>query len=317
MSENTSMHKPYISIIIPVKNGISTIESCLKGIEKQSLYKQCEVLIIDSGSTDGTLEVLQNYKVKLFKIPPQEFNHGATRNYGISLAEGELVVMTVQDATPSNTLWLENMARHFIDPEVAGVCGQQVVPHHPDKNPHRWFRPQSEGGYRKVQYPNQEDFLNLTPENKKQACSWDDVTAMYRKTALLEIPFQPVMFGEDMIWARDALLKGFSLIYDSTARVEHYHHHYPDYTYRRVLIVWLFIYKTFGYQRANPIVFKDYILIIYRNIKWKLPFKWIWHNWSLNYYISKAVKDFNLSIEMNQLNKIEQKLALHIPQGKI
>ena len=311
------MKEVNISIIIPVKNGISTIDSCLQGIQKQTLFDQCEIIIIDSGSTDGTLERLQQYPVKVVEIQPEYFNHGATRNYGVSLAKGQFVVMTVQDATPANEHWLANMYRHFDDPLVAGVCGQQIVPHHPDKNPHLWFRPQSEGGHKKVYFQNSHDFNTLSPEQQRMACSWDDVTAMYRKEALQKIPFQSVMFGEDMIWAKEALTNGYALVYDTTARVEHYHHHYPDYTYRRVLIVWLFFYLTFNYNRPNPIHFKDYILIVYRNFKWKLSFKWIIHNWSLNYYFSKAVKDFNRSNKKNQLKTLEQQVAFNLPQGKI
>lgn len=310
------MNQPNISIIIPVKNGIATIDSCLQGIQKQTLFEQCEIIVIDSGSTDGTLERLQQYPVKVVTIAPEEFNHGATRNYGVSLANGEMVVMTVQDATPADEYWLQNMVRHFDDPAVAGVCGQQIVPHHKDKNPHLWFRPQSEASIKSVQFT-KDSFLKLPPQEQKEACGWDDVTAMYRKNVLLAIPFQPVMFGEDMIWAKEALIKGHVLVYDSSARVEHYHHHYPDYTYRRILIVWLFIYLTFNYNRPTPIHFKDYLLIVYRNFKWKLSFKWIIHNWSLNYYISKAVKNFNHALKNDNLFELENQLKLNLPQGKI
>nr|WP_321452394.1 glycosyltransferase family 2 protein [uncultured Carboxylicivirga sp.] len=309
------MKKPYISIIIPVKNGIHTIHHCLNGISKQTLFSQSEIIVIDSGSTDGTLEILRQYPVKVVTIPPEEFNHGATRNYGVSIANGELVVMTVQDAKPVNEYWLENMARHFKDPAVAGVCGQQVVPHHKNNNPHRWFRPQSEASIKTVQFT-KDSFLKLSPYEQKEACGWDDVTAMYRKKILLEIPFKPVMFGEDMIWAKETLSLGYTLVYDTNARVEHHHHHYPDYTFRRVQVVWLFIYLTFGYIRSNPYTIRDYFLIVYRNIKWKAHPKWIIHNWSLIYYSSKAIKDFNKIVKQNKISELENKLAINIPQGK-
>ena len=62
--------KPKISIIIPVKNGEKTINACLKGIFEQTLIKQTEVIIIDSGSTDNTLDIIKNYSVKLYQISP-------------------------------------------------------------------------------------------------------------------------------------------------------------------------------------------------------------------------------------------------------
>ena len=306
-----------ISIIIPVKNGIATLKSCLEAIFKQTLVAQIEVIIIDSGSTDGTLNLLKNYPVKLYSISPNEFNHGATRNYGVSLAKGEFVVMTVQDAVPADDCWLEKMFRHFEDPLVAGVCGQQIVPHHADKNPHQWFRPQSEGNFKKVHYPQVADFAKLSPEKQRQECGWDDVTAMYRKRKLVEIPFQPVMFGEDMIWAKEAIGKGYALIYDSTARVEHYHHHNPEYTYRRTLIVWLFTYYTFDFVREGSIKKTDYLKVVYRNFRWRLPLKWIWFNWSLYHSYEKGITHFKNSLHFNRLAELENYLSINIPQGKI
>ncbi len=316
MLENLHYKIPLISIVIPVKNGVNTLASCLSGIMNQTMISVCEIIIIDSGSTDGTLGLLKNYPVDVYQIPPSEFNHGDTRNYGVSLAKGEFVVMTVQDATPADEFWLERMYRHFADKQVAGVCGQQIVPHHSDKNPHQWFRPQSEGGFRKVFFEDGE-FEKLTPEAKKKECSWDDVTAMYRKEFLMKIPFQPVMFGEDMIWAKEALIKGMTLVYDTTARVEHYHHHYPEYTFKRVLIVWLFIYKTFGFVRANPISIRDFFLVFFRNFKWGLSPKWIIHNLSFLFYFSKAVNHFNVVVAKSEIGKLENELSISIPQGTV
>jgi len=96
--------QPKISIIIPVKNGISTIEACLSEIFKQTLISDTEVIIIDSGSTDSTLEIVKKYPIILHQIPPEEFGHGKTRNLGVSIAKGEFVVMTVQDARPSSDM---------------------------------------------------------------------------------------------------------------------------------------------------------------------------------------------------------------------
>jgi rhamnosyltransferase len=220
------MGKTTISIIIPVKNGIETIGSCLAGIMKQSIFDQCEIIIIDSGSTDGTLNRIKEFPVKLYEIPPHEFNHGSTRNYGVSLAKGEFVVMTVQDATPIGTLWLETMYHHFIDSQIAGVCGQQIVPHHKDKNPHKWFRP--------INMPYVNTIQKDTMPMDYIPRGWDNVNAMYRKDILLEIPFRSVAFGEDFLWASDAYNANYKLVFDSNSKVEHYHHATSSYVYNRV-----------------------------------------------------------------------------------
>lgn len=305
-----------ISVVIPVKNGITTLSNCIESIREQTVYDKTEIILIDSGSSDGTLGMIAAYpEVKLYQITPESFNHGATRNYGVSLARGEFVVMTVQDAAATDEFWLERMLKHFEDPTVAGVCGQQVVPHQKGINPHQWFRPRSKPSVKFVQFNDANDFNDLSPLEKRKSCSWDDVNAMYRKSILEKIPFESVMFGEDMIWAQNALLAGHKIIYDSGSRVTHYHHHSPKFTYKRTLIVWLFIYKSFGLKRELPFNFKEYFAVVYRNFKWKLHPKWIFYNWSILNSTKKAVRDFEKAIDSGNLDGIEQELALKIPQG--
>src|SRR2546426_188421 len=135
---------PVISVVIPVKNGAATLPPCIAGILAQSVRERLEIIIIDSGSTDGSLELANTFPVRIHRIEPAEFNHGETRNLGVKLAKGEFIAMTVQDARPTDERWLERMLMHFEDPLVAGVCGQQVVPHDLDKNPLQWFRPYCE-----------------------------------------------------------------------------------------------------------------------------------------------------------------------------
>ena len=139
---------PLISVVIPIKNEPSEVAACLEGIFRQTLRDQLEVIAIDSGSPQVTLDLLAGYPVRLHQIPPSEFNHGETRNLGVKLASGEFVVMTVADAVAGNERWLEQMLQHFDDPRVMGVCGQQIVPHDIDKNPLQWFRPVSKPEWR-------------------------------------------------------------------------------------------------------------------------------------------------------------------------
>ena len=72
--------KIVISVIIPVKNGTPWLDACLQAIINQTLFDQTEIIVIDSGSTDGTLELLKKYPVTVYSIHPSEFNHGLTRN---------------------------------------------------------------------------------------------------------------------------------------------------------------------------------------------------------------------------------------------
>ena len=210
----------------------------------------------------------------------------------------------------------ENLLRHFDDEKVAGVCGQQIVPHDTNKNPHEWFRPQSTPTVKTVHFNSKEDFSKLSPTEKRSVCSWDDVNAMYRKKTIQEIPFKTVSFGEDMLWAKTALEEGYTLVYDYSARVSHYHFQFSDYAYRRRLISNVFIYKCFGLVRNKKWTFKDYALVVYRNFKWGLHPKWIWHNFSILANYNKATNTLLNAINNNTLPDLEHSLALDVPMGK-
>jgi rhamnosyltransferase len=238
--------QPSISIVIPVRNEAKGIKSCLDSWLNQSVAVN-EIVVIDSGSTDGTLEIVRGYsKVRLVEIPSSEFNHGTTRNRAMQHVSGELTLMTVGDGRAADDTVLARMQDHFADASVAGVCGLQIVPHDLDKNPIEWFRPQSEPKVKSFRFASPQQFDSLEPERKREAASWDDVIAMYRTSVLRDqIPFREITYGEDPFWAVDALKAGHTLVYDPSARVYHYHLENPDVTYKRAITMlclrkWLF-----------------------------------------------------------------------------
>ena len=235
-----------ISIVIPVKNGGPWIDNCIRSIMGQSLHSKTEIIIIDSGSTDNTLELLKKYPVRLFSIPAGEFNHGLTRNFGVSHCKGKYVAFTVQDAVPADVNWLEKLFDCFSDELIAGVCGRQVVPHDPNYNPLDWYRPASSPIIRRYQFTPPQSFFKLTPSEKKGVCAWDNVTAMYRKDILLGLPFEKTVFAEDIIWAKNALLNGYAIVYNPAAQVYHYHFEDREYVFKRTLTTLYFRYKYLG-----------------------------------------------------------------------
>lgn len=251
-----------LSVIIPVKNGMPEIQECIAGILRQSLSVK-EIIVIDSGSTDGTLEYLKEEPlVTVHHIPAATFNHGLTRNYGLQFTSGQYVLFTVQDARAYDEYWIENLMAGFTDDVVAAVCGQQVVPHEKTKNPVDWFRPVSEPAIRKFQYSTKE-FHKLTPDEKRTACSWDNVTAIYKRSVLETIPFVEISYGEDAVWASQALQQGYALVYNPAARVFHFHLEDADYTFRRTLTASYLRYKLFGSVPGSiSIGMKDIVRVI-------------------------------------------------------
>ena len=204
-----------ISVIIPVKNGEDTLEACLKSIDEQTIRSQIDILILDSCSTDKSCEIAKRFGATIINIPPGTFSHGGTRNTGAQYAKGSLLYYTVQDAKLSSPDMLEKMASHFTDMDVQAVNGIQGVPSEPDKNPAAWFqrfsKPMPETRWFKDM-----SFSKLSPRQQLEFCRWDNVNAMYRKNALLAIPFRPVNFAEDALWSLDALTNEYKLIRDSS-----------------------------------------------------------------------------------------------------
>jgi rhamnosyltransferase len=316
------MNEPLISVVIPVKNGIDTLPSCLDGIFRQTLREKLEVIIIDSGSTDGTLDLLKQYPVRVHNLPPKEFNHGETRNLGVHLAKGTFVVMTVQDATPASDDWIEIMLSHFSNPEVAGVCGQQIVGSDSDKNPLQWFSPVSPAEPRLIQFKETSAFTSLTGKKQHEYCNWDDVTTVYRKSLKEKLPFKKLMFSEDTLWAKDALSQGYAIVYDYRARVFHYHHQNFKFYFKRTYVIQYQNYKFYDYIKfpKNPLV--SVPLILGRMVKKQMPIreklKWIFYNLNLILASWSAALIFTTIAATRGLKGVEASQAYFVgypPQG--
>ncbi len=322
MRTSSTPNMPRISIVIPAKNGMPVIRSCLEGIHSQTLAGQTEVIVIDSGSEDGTLEIAREYGARIHQIPPEKFNHGSTRNLGVTLAKGEFVVMTVQDAAFSDNQCLEKMIRHFDDPKVAGVCGQQIVGHDRDKNPLQWFNPQGDPDIIKYRFEDPETFKKLPGKEQHTFCRWDDVIAMYRKEVLEKVPFFHISFGEDTLWAREALSKGYALVYDYSARVYHYHHQDFTFYFRRTFIIHYQTYKFYNYIYYSGYLVRQLGVMTYRIFRKKLSAheKWYWWKYNLNIQLARcyATNMFYLISKFRGMPGIEKTLKKKVglpPQG--
>src|SRR5512135_2968500 len=114
-------HPPDVSVVIPIYNGERYLAEVLGAVFSQETGFSFEVVVIDSGSTDRSLDVAGGFPVRLHRIPNEEFGHGRTRNLGARLAAGRYVVFMSQDATPAHPRWLENLVASVA--KDAGVAG--------------------------------------------------------------------------------------------------------------------------------------------------------------------------------------------------
>ena len=107
--------------MILTKNGGETFKASLGKIYQQETVFPFEVVAVDSGSTDSTLELLKKYPVRLFQIPPEKFKFGPTRDFGFEQAKGEIIVTISQDVIPIEKNWLTNLVSPFDDPTISAV----------------------------------------------------------------------------------------------------------------------------------------------------------------------------------------------------
>ena len=116
------------SVVILTYNGEQHIDEILASLTTQRFDGTYEILVIDSGSTDSTLDIIAKYpSVRLVQIPNSEFGHGKTRNLGAHLAKGRIVAYLTHDATPASDRWLHEITAPFgISERIVAVMGAQI-----------------------------------------------------------------------------------------------------------------------------------------------------------------------------------------------
>ena len=202
--------QPKISVIIPTKNPGPQIEELIEKIYAQEIDKEIEVILIDSGSTDGSIEKLTYWPIRHLQIHPQEFNHGSTRNIAAANARGDYLVFTVQDALPKNKNWLQTLVRPLQeDPNIMATTGNTLPPLYSN-------------GITQALAQN-------LPNSIKQL---DNVNSAMRKVAWEKQPFNSVEFGEDLLWSIEAKKKKWNITHIKEASMYH-GHSYTSRTYAR------------------------------------------------------------------------------------
>lgn len=201
------------SILIRTKNEAKDLPKALDLIRNQS-SKPIDIVVVDSGSTDGTVEFIKQQKdVKLIQMPPEQFSFGRSLNLGFGYVEGEVVVSLSAHAFPCDRHWLANLVKHFEDPQVAGVYGKQVP------QPDAWppVRREYIGYYR--------DQLQIQTNPKEFSdCRFSNANSAIRFQCWKKRPFDEKLTGaEDREWARAMLELKYKVIYEPKAAVYHSH----------------------------------------------------------------------------------------------
>jgi glycosyltransferase involved in cell wall biosynthesis len=228
-----------ISIIIPTCNGGRLFKSCLEKIRGQEYEGPVQLIVIDSGSLDGTAEAAEQAGALVKRIPKARFHHARTRNEALSLTTFDKVVFTVQDAVPCSTTWLSDLENALDAHPVVAVYTDQV--HHEDATPYARFENQSIRNFRGQEPVLQaldsvESFRRMPYYDAYRAIALDNVCAIYRKAAIMAIPFPEVGFAEDLAWSLANMLKGERVLYQPGIKVKHSHNRPPEHGFYRQIV---------------------------------------------------------------------------------
>jgi rhamnosyltransferase len=237
-----------ISIVIPTLNGADTLPAVLDAIARQRVDVPVETIAVDSGSTDGTVALLRQHCVDVVSIPAASFDHGLTRNLALDRTSGDLVVLLVQDAVPSNDEWLAALVAPLRDDsQLAGTFARQEP--RPDAGAitryyHASYLAASKCG-RVASLAGADDFERLSPQQRLDRCTFDNVCSCVRRSVWQRHPFRATPIGEDVAWAKDVLLAGHRLAYVPDALVVHSHRRSARYEFWRTVTLHRELYSLF------------------------------------------------------------------------
>lgn len=229
-----------VSIVVPTRDGGDTLRRLLEAIGGQQGGFDIELIAADSGSTDGTLELLRRHRATIVAIPPGEFNHGVSRNAALARATGEFAVVIVQDAVPVDADWLAELVRPLgPNPSIAGTFARQqpwpdasrVTVHYAETWAAAAPQPRTVGPLTR------EALVSLNPAERHRLCAFDNVCACIRMSVWRQHPFRMTPIAEDLEWALEVLLAGYQLAYTPAARVWHSHDRSVRYELQRTYLV--------------------------------------------------------------------------------
>ncbi|HCT83584.1 MAG TPA: hypothetical protein DF296_00105 [Candidatus Margulisbacteria bacterium] len=198
--------EPSISVIMRSKNDGLVIHDTLTMLFKQTI-KNFELINIDSGSTDATVNIIKTFPGTLHQINPEEYVPGKVLNNMVSIAKGDLIVLLNSDATPIDEQWLENLIKQLDAPDVCIAFSRQVA---------------RVDAYKLVRF----DYQRAYPETDQTRMPSDFISfaaAAFNKSVWEKYKFYEEGLSEDTAWANQLINLGYKTRYVHNSQVFHSH----------------------------------------------------------------------------------------------
>jgi rhamnosyltransferase len=212
------MSDPLVSIILRSYNEGWALRETLPALERQE-YANRELIVIDSGSTDGSVDMLRQACPRHFiQIQPREYVPGRVMNLGMRLACSDYCLFLNADATPQGPNWLRPLVTPLFEKNTAAVFGRQIP------------RPGCQAAYA-CDYDR-----CFGPQ--RESVRWDHFFSMVssglRKDIWSRRGFlETIQYAEDDEYTRWCKAQGYCVVYCPESVVMHSHNYSPAEAYKR------------------------------------------------------------------------------------
>ena len=209
---------PLVSIVMRSFNEAWALRETLPALRRQE-FRNWELIVIDSGSTDGSVELIRAAKPARFvQIQPHEYVPGRVMNCGANLSRSEYIVYLNADATPQGINWLRPLVNALLDPQTAAVFGRQIP------------RPDCRAVFA-------HDYERCFGEHRESA-TWDHFFSMassgIRKDIWARRRFaETITYSEDDEYTRWWRAQGYRIVYCPESVAMHSHNYTPAQAYKR------------------------------------------------------------------------------------
>lgn len=205
------------SVVIRAYNEEKHLGRLLEGIRHQTV-DDVEVILVDSGSTDATMDIAESYGARIVQIPPEEFTFGRSLNFGIREASHEYLIIASAHVYPIYPDWLASLLHPLLDEKVALSYGKQRGP-------------------ASAKYSEKQIFHQWYPENstlRQETAFCNNANAAIRKGLWRKHPYDETLTGlEDLEWATWAKDQGYAIAYIAEAEIVHVHNETPRAVFNR------------------------------------------------------------------------------------
>jgi rhamnosyltransferase len=246
-----------VTVGIPVRNGEQYLDEVLGSILGQEVDRTVEILVVDSGSTDRSLDIARRAGARVIEIDPGEFSHGGVRNRMMEAAAGDHVAFLTQDATPAHHRWLANLLAGFdMAKDVALVFGPYIprpgASHVVQRELVEFFAGFSANGKPSVQRLDRETESSYRRQPGRLTF-FTDANGCVARWAWEKVPFREAPYAEDQLLASEMIEAGFAKVYRPDAGVLHSHDYGPVAYFRRCFDEWRALREVYGHvESAAP-----------------------------------------------------------------